>query len=311
MSQPFTNKEIQQFGNLELVARQVVEGFITGLHKSPFHGFSVEFAEHRLYNKGESTRHIDWKLFGRTEKLFVKRFEEETNLRCQIIIDNSSSMYYPEESNPGKGIFNKISFAVYSSAALIYLLRKQRDALGISLFSDTIELHTQSKSSPVHHKHLYAELEKLLVRITNEKPKRTHASDALHYLAENIHKRSLVIIFSDMMDNSAKSEELLLALQHLRHNKHEVILFHVVDKSKEVNFDFENRPYRFVDLETGEEVKLHPNEVKEHYKKAMADYKDLIKLKCGQYYVDFVEADVNEGFRNVLLPYLLKRQKLY
>jgi uncharacterized protein (DUF58 family) len=311
LSQPFNNKEIQQFGNLELVARQVVEGFITGLHKSPFHGFSVEFAEHRLYNKGESTRHIDWKLFGRTERLYVKRFEEETNLRCQVIIDNSSSMYYPEESNPGKGVFNKISFSVYCAAALIYLLRKQRDAVGISLFSDEVELHTLSKSSAVHHKHLYAELEKLLLRSMNEKPKRTCATESLHYLADNIHKRSLVIIFSDMMDNSSKSKELLSALQHLRHNKHEVILFHVVDKSKEMNFDFENRPYRFIDLETGEEVKLHPNEVKENYRKAMLEYKDLIKLKCGQYYVDFVEADVHEGFRNVLLPYLLKRQKLY
>lgn len=311
MAQEFSSKDIQQFGNLELVARQVVEGFITGLHKSPFHGFSVEFAEHRQYNKGESTKHIDWKLFARTEKLFVKRFEEETNLRCQIIIDNSTSMYYPEESNPGKGIFNKISFSVYCAAALIYLLRRQRDAVGLSLFSDEVEIHTLSKSSPVHHKHLYAELERLLVRMTTETPKKTNATDALHYLADNIHKRSLVVIFSDMMDNSAKSKELLSALQHLRHNKHEVILFHVVDKSKELNFEFENRPYRFIDLETGEQVKLHPNEIKEHYKKAMADYKNLIKLKCGQYYVDFVEADVREGFRNVLLPYLLKREKLY
>lgn len=311
MSKEFNNKDIQQFGNLELVARQVVEGFITGLHKSPFHGFSVEFAEHRQYNKGESTRHIDWKLFARTEKLYIKRFEEETNLRCQIIIDNSTSMYYPDESNPGKGVFNKISFSVYCAAALIYLLRKQRDAVGLSLFSDEVEIHTLSKSSPVHHRHLYAELERLLVRIANEKPRKTNATEALHYLADNIHKRSLVVIFSDMMDNSAKSKELLSALQHLRHNKHEVILFHVVDKSKEMNFDFENRPYRFIDLETGEQVKLHPNEVKEHYRKAMTDYKNLIKLKCGQYYVDFVEADVREGFRNVLLPYLLKREKLY
>ncbi len=311
LAQSLNNNEIQQFGNLELIAKQVVEGFITGLHKSPFHGFSVEFAEHRLYNKGESTRHIDWKLYGRTEKLFVKRFEEETNLRCQIIIDNSSSMYYPEESNPAKGVFNKISFSVYCAAALIYLLRRQRDAVGISLFSDNVELHTQSKSSAVHHKHLYAELEKLLVRITDEKPKRTNAADALHYLADNIHKRSLVVIFSDMMDNSEKSKELLSALQHMRHNKHEVILFHVVDKSKEINFDFENRPCKFIDLETNEEVKLHPNEIKDHYRKAMAEYKDLIKLKCGQNYIDFVEADVDEGFRNILLPYLLKREKLF
>jgi len=311
LQEPINNKEIEQFGSLELIARQVVEGFITGLHKSPFHGFSVEFAEHRLYNKGESTRHIDWKLFGRTEKLFVKRYEEETNLRCQIIIDNSSSMYYPEESNPAKGKFNKIAFSVYCAAALIYLLKRQRDAVGISLFSDEIELHTLAKSSAVHHKILYAELEKLLGKIKTEKPRQTHATEALHYLADNIHKRSLIIIFSDMMDNSEKSKELLSALQHLRHNKHEVILFHVIDKKKEENFEFENRPYKFIDLETGEVLKLHPNEIKDHYRKSMSEYKNMIKLKCGQYQVDFVEADVNEGFRDVLLPYLLKREKLF
>ena len=311
MNQALNHKEIDQFGNLELVARQVVEGFITGLHKSPFHGFSVEFAEHRLYNKGESTRHIDWKLFARTEKLFVKRFEEETNLRCQIIIDNSSSMYYPEDSNPAKGKFNKISFSVYCAAALIYLLRKQRDAIGVSLFSDEMELHTSAKSSAAHHKMLYAQLENLLLRTKTEKPRKTYAAEAIHYLAENIHKRSLVIIFSDMMDNSEKSGELLSALQHLRHNKHEVILFHVTDKSKEGDFDFENRPLKFIDLETGEEVKLHPNEIKEQYRKSMTEFKNRIKLKCGQYHVDFVEANINESFREVLLPYLLKREKLY
>ncbi|NTW33025.1 MAG: DUF58 domain-containing protein [Bacteroidetes bacterium] len=311
MEQHIINKEIDQFGNLELIAKQVVEGFITGLHKSPFHGFSVEFAEHRLYNTGESTRYIDWKLFARTEKLFVKRFEEETNLRCQIIIDNSSSMYYPEDSTPQKGKFNKISFSVYCAAALIYILKKQRDAVGLGLFSDEIELHTQARSSTVHHKMLFSELDKLLSRTKTERPRKTNATEALHFFAENIHKRSLIIIFSDMLDNSKVSAELLSALQHLRHNKHEVILFHVVDKSKELDFEFENRPYKFIDLETNEEVKLHPNEIKDHYQKTMSEYKNLIKLKCGQYNVDFVEADINKGFRSVLLPYLLKREKLY
>ena len=309
--QSINHQDIEQFGNLELIARQVVEGFITGMHQSPFHGFSVEFAEHRQYNKGESTRNIDWKLYARTDKLYVKRFEEETNLRCQIIIDNSSSMYYPDVTNPAKGIFNKISFSVYCAASLIYLLRKQRDAVGISLFSDEVEKHFASKSSAVHHKMLYAELEKLLERMKTEKPKKTNATEALHFLADNIHKRSLVIIFSDMMDNSSKSKELLSALQHLRHNKHEVILFHVTDKSKEEDFNFENRPHKFIDLETGVEVKLHPNEIKGNYQKSMKEFKNLIQLKCGQYRVDFVEANINEGFRNVLLPYLLKREKMF
>ena len=136
---PVNYNEVQSLSHLELLARQVVEGFITGLHKSPFHGFSVEFAEHRLYNTGESTRHIDWKLFGRTDKLFVKRYEEETNLRCHLVVDNSSSMHYPETKNT-KGLLNKINFSVHCAAALIYMMRQQRDAVGLTVFSDKIDL---------------------------------------------------------------------------------------------------------------------------------------------------------------------------
>src|SRR5258706_9019025 len=157
---PLSLPEIQQLGHLELLARQVVEGFITGLHKSPFHGFSVEFAEHRLYNTGESTRHIDWKLYARSDKVFTKRYEEETNLRCQIVVDNSSSMHYPqaEKSN----VLNKLSFSVHCAAAIIYMLRQQRDAVGLDVFSDKVELATPSKSSSVHHKYLFNQLERLL-----------------------------------------------------------------------------------------------------------------------------------------------------
>lgn len=300
---------LQKFTHLELIAKQVVEGFITGLHKSPFHGFSVEFAEHRLYNKGESTKHIDWKLYGRTDKLFIKRYEEETNVRCQIIIDNSSSMYFPvpDGKNPKD---NKITFSVYCAAAIIELLKGQRDAVGLSIFSEFVELHTNAKSSSLHHKMLFHELEKMIqVRDLNEH-KKTSAVKALHEISEAIHKRSLVIIFSDMMDSHADSNELFSALQHLKHNKHEVVLFHVTDKQKEQEFDFENRPYRFIDMETGEEVKLQPNEIKETYLKEMADYKRELLLKCGQYKIDFVEADINLGFDQVLMPYLVKRTKM-
>ena len=308
---PINYSEVQQFTHLELIAKQVVEGFITGLHKSPFHGFSVEFAEHRLYNTGESTRHIDWKLYGRTEKLFVKRFEEETNLRCQIIIDNSSSMYYPEFDKRAKDKLNKISFSVHCAAALTYLLKMQRDAVGLSIFSDTVQTHTPAKSSSVHHKLLFHELEKLVSIDKTTKPQNTFAAKALHEIAENIHKRSLVVVFSDMMDNSQnKTEELFSALQHLKHNKHEVILFHVVDKQKEIDFNFENRPYLFIDVETGEQVKVHSNEVKEPYLKAISEYKKELKLKCGQYKIDFVEADINEGYQQILLPYLIKRERM-
>lgn len=300
---------LQKYTHLELIAKQVVEGFITGLHKSPFHGFSVEFAEHRLYNKGESTKHIDWKLYGRTDKLFIKRYEEETNLRCQIIIDNSSSMYFPvPEGKNSKD--NKITFSVYCAAALVELLKRQRDAVGLSVFSEYVELHTSAKSSSLHHKMLYHELEKMIQVRDLKEHKKTSAVQALHEISEAIHKRSLVIIFSDMMDSHAESEELFSALQHLKHNKHEVILFHVTDKQKELEFDFENRPYRFIDMETGEEVKLQPNEIKDTYLKEMADYKRELVLKCGQYKIDFVEADINLGFDQVLMPYLVKRTRM-
>ncbi len=303
--------ELRQFGSLEFIARQVVEGFITGLHKSPFHGFSVEFAEHRIYNSGESTRHIDWKLFGRTDKLFVKRYEEETNLRCQLVIDGSSSMYFPMQEKGQKGMpDNKITFSVYAAAAITQLLKRQRDAVGLSVFANDVAFHAQAKSSGVHHSMIYAEMEKLLQTPPEGQLKSTSAAAALHEVAENIHKRSLVIIFSDMLD-SATADEVFNALLHLKHNKHEVVLFHVTDKRRELDFDFENRPYKFIDMETGEQLKVLPAEVKAQYKGRMAEFKGELKLRCGQYKIDYVEADINEGFRQVLMPYLLKREKMF
>jgi uncharacterized protein (DUF58 family) len=298
-------EDLKELSHLELLAKRVVEGFITGLHKSPFHGFSVEFAEHRIYNAGESTRHIDWKLYGKTERLYVKRYEEETNLRCQIVIDDSSSMYFPENG------LNKITFSIQCAAALIELLRRQRDAVGLTVFSDSIEIHTPAKSTSVHQKMLYSELEKLLVKYKQQNSKKTSTVEALHHVAENIHKRSLVIIFSDMLDSRLGNEdELFSALQHLRHNMHEVILFHVTDKKTEEDFQFDNRPYRFIDMESGEEVKIHPSEVRESYVASMNSYRKELILKCRQYRIDFVEADIKRGFRQVLMPYLVKRVRM-
>jgi len=299
-----------RFGNLELLARQVVEGFITGMHKSPFHGFSVEFAEHRIYNPGESTRHIDWKLFARTEKLFVKRFEEETNLRCQIVIDNSSSMNFTGKDST-KTQYSKLGFSIECAAALMYLLRKQRDAVGLSVVSDEMELHTTARSSSIHHKMLYGKLDQYYRQDDNNAPKLTNTADMLHLLAEKIHKRSLVVIFSDMMDNEAKPESMFSALQHLKHNKHEVILFHVYEGEKELQFDYQNRPFRFVDMETGDAVRLNPADLKEKYVEKMEGYFNQLKLKCMQYKIDFVPSNINEGFEKVLLSFLVKRSKLY
>lgn len=295
--------------HLELFARQVVEGFITGLHKSPFHGFSVEFAEHRLYNTGEPTRHIDWKLYARTDKLFVKRYEEETNLRCQLVIDNSSSMHYPPAEKNKKEVQNKITFSVYAAASLMYLLKMQRDATGLTVFTDKIDVHTPARSTAIHQKLMMHKLEEIMN--DNRQPLRTHAAAALHELAENLHRRSMVIIFSDMFENVSDTENLFDALKHLRYNKHEVILFHVTDKRLEENFEFENRPYKFVDVETGEEVKVHSHLVREAYMQSMQSFKKELMLRCAQYRIEFVPADIHEGFNHVLMTYLVKRSKLY
>ena len=289
---------------------QVVEGFITGLHKSPLHGFSVEFAEHRQYNTGEPTKHIDWKLYAKTDKLFVKRYEEETNLRCHIIIDNSSSMYFPVQSTYSLQSLNKIYFSVYAAAALIQIFKNQRDAVGLSVFSDTLELHTHARGGTMHQKMIYRELEKILQPITIETHKNSMVTETLHTIAERIHKRSLVIIFSDMFESSANTEDLLLALQHLRHNKHEVILFHTYHKKMEFDFAFENRLYKFVDMESGGEIKIHSNQIRDYYKQAIGDFFQELTLKCGRYQVDMITADINKGFDQILLPYLLKRQSI-
>lgn len=285
-----TPQQLHQFDNLELLAKQVVEGFIIGLHKSPFHGFSVEFAEHRLYNSGETVKNIDWKVFARTDKLFVKRFEEETNLRCRIILDASSSMYYPDDAGEkDKPSLNKLRFSIASVAALMYVLKKQRDAVGLTVFSNQVDWHSRAKSTTVHHNLLFAQLEQLL----QQKPhnKSTSAAQCLHQIAENIHQRSLVIIFSDMFENTDNTEEIFSALQHLKYNKHEVILFHVVDNKRELDFEFENRPYEFVDMETGEKVKLQPNQVREFYRQELDKFINELKLRCLQFKIDFVAAD--------------------
>ncbi len=303
-------RKFQQLSKLEFMAKQAVEGFITGMHKSPFHGFSVEFAEHRLYNTGESTRHIDWKLYARSEKLFIKRYEEETNLRCHLVIDHSSSMYFPAGVKAEGDELNKLKFSIYASAALIELFRRQRDAVGLNLFSNQVDLKTRAKSSQSHHQFLFDQLDGLLSGMNKPGQKQSFAVDALHEIAESIPRRSLVILFSDMMDNSDRSEELFSALQHLKHNKHEVILFHTVDKSKELDFDYQNRPYTFVDMESGEEVKVNPRDVREAYSEGIQKFASDLKLKCGQYGIDFVEADINEGFNQILLEYLVKRKKV-
>ena len=311
MSEQIKEEYLRDFGSLELLARQVVEGFITGLHKSPYHGFSVEFAEHRLYNTGESTRHIDWKLYARTDKLFVKRYEEETNLRCYVVIDQSSSMFFPVRKKYSIAEPNKIQFSIYAAAALMNILKRQRDAVGLAMFDSEVRTFTPARTTTKHHRLLYHELEQQMGSFQEGARKETMAIQALHEIAEKIHQRSIVVVFSDMFDTSAQSEELFSALQHLKYNKHEVMLFHTVDRSKEIDFDYENRPYKFVDMESGEEIKVQSGEIHDEYVKQVVGLEKELALRCAQYQIDFIPADINLGFQQVLLPYLLKRQKLF
>ena len=298
-------EKISSFQHLELLANQVVEGFISGMHKSPFHGFSAEFAEHKVYNPGESTKHIDWKLFAKTDRLYTKRYEEETNLRCHIIIDNSSSMHYPKLKDTQLFYENKIGFSVLASAVLMNLLKKQRDAIGISVYSDEYEYYAPEKGSDRHHRMILNKLESLL-----ENPKVTKNTNTvafLHQIAEKIHRRSMIVLFTDMFQ-SGNEEALFTALQHLKHNKHKVVLFHVIDQKTELNFDFDTAPRKFIDLESGEEINIFADTVKETYEASVTDYFKKVALTCAQNKIKYVPVAAGADFEKILTTYLVEKQ---
>ena len=302
-----SNIQNSEIKNLELLARQIVEGFITGIHKSPFHGFSVEFSEHKLYNKGESTRHIDWKLFAKTEKLYTKKYEEETNLRCHIIIDNSASMHYPVVKEQQINQLNKVGFSAVASACLMEVLKRQRDAVGLSIFADSYQYYAPEKGSDRHRKMILHQLEKL---VTGNSDATTETYQYLHEIAEKIHRRSLIFLFTDMFQTNIDEEKMFEALRHLKHNKHEVVLFHTFDMKTELNFDFENSPKKFVDVETGETVNLFAENIKENYTKLVDSYFKELKNKCLQYKISYVPVDIQQGVHQVLTSYFLSRQKM-
>ena len=302
-----SNIQNSEIKNLELLAHQIVEGFITGIHKSPFHGFSVEFSEHKLYNKGESTRHIDWKLFAKTEKLYTKKYEEETNLRCHIIIDNSASMHYPVVKEQQINQLNKVGFSAVASACLMEVLKRQRDAVGLSIFADSYQYYAPEKGSDRHRKMILHQLEKL---VTGNSDATTETYQYLHEIAEKIHRRSLIFLFTDMFQTNIDEEKMFEALRHLKYNKHEVVLFHTYDMKTELNFDFENSPKKFVDVETGETVNLFAENIKENYSKLVDSYFKELKNKCLQYKISYVPVDIQQGVHQVLTSYFLSRQKM-
>ena len=307
MSEELRDKSL--YNSIDFKTTQIVEGFMTGFHKSPFHGFSVEFAEHRLYNTGESTKSIDWRLYARTDKLFVKRFEEETNLRTMFVLDSSSSMFFPYNQTQKEEKNNKFSFSVYACGVIMQILYKQRDAFGLSFVSKEIDYISPIKTNLAHKQYLFTLLENK-IKTKENLSQITCINKALHSLSEQIHRRSLFIIFTDLFSDNFSAEELIDSLRHLKHNKHEVILFHVFDNQKEVNFDYKMGYYRFIDVESGEELKINPEEIRNQYTDAIKQRLDLIRSECNKLKIDFVQADINKGFDQILFPFLIKRSKL-
>jgi uncharacterized protein (DUF58 family) len=294
---------VSKLATMELRARLIVEGFITGLHRSPYHGFSVEFAEHRPYNPGDELRHIDWKVYAKTDRFYVKQYEEETNLRHYVVLDTSPSMRYK-----GDAEVSKLEYGSYLAAALHNLMLKQRDATGLIGFDETVHTMRPPKATPGYLRQLLATLEQM----SDEEPKerRTSAAAALDEVAERIGRRSLVVIITDLFENVGAHDDLLKALRHLRHRGHEVIVFHVLEGQTERQFDFPDRPMLFRDVETGEEVTLQPAQLRDHYEEAVEHFTENFRRSCLEHDIDFAELDTNEAYDTALMAYLNKRSRL-
>jgi uncharacterized protein (DUF58 family) len=285
---------VAKLSNMELVARLVVEGFITGLHKSPFHGFSVEFAEHRQYMPGDEIKHVDWKIYGKTDRYYIKQYEEETNLKSYIILDTSKSMAYASE-----GRMSKLEYASYITAALSHLMVQQRDAVGLTMFDESIRLYMPPHATKTYLKEILRQLEIV------EPGTATHTAASLHEIAERIKRRGLVVIISDLFDDQ---KEVLSAFKHFRHKKHEVIVMQVLDPL-ERTFAF-GRDAIFKDMESGEELTTQPYHIQKAYRTEMKKFLDSYKKLCRENNIDYVLLDTSTPFDVALFEYLHKRQRL-
>ncbi|WP_340103610.1 DUF58 domain-containing protein [Rhodohalobacter sp. 8-1] len=301
------HKLLNQLAPLELKARKIVEGFVSGLHRSPYHGFSVEFAEHRPYNQGDDFKHIDWKVYGKSERFYVKQYEAETNLRAHIALDVSSSMYFRHFAD-----WSKLRYAIHFASALAYMMNRQRDATGLTLFDEDIRLRLPEKSTRSHLRLIYQHLEEELEQEKKRsKDQRSSASaDALHSLAEKLDRRSLVVILTDLFENVDGHDALISALRHLRHQKHEVLLFNVLEHKSERELDFSDGKFLFEDMETGSEIEVIPSQVKDDYKAKVNEYTHKFKIACSDALVDFEEIDTQKSLDLALLAYLNKRKRL-
>lgn len=297
---------ITQLAPLEMKARHIVEGFITGIHKSPYYGFSVEFAEHRPYNAGDELRHVDWKVYGKSERFYVKQFEEETNLRCYVLLDISSSMrfkYYSE--------WDKLRYGTHLSAALIHLMSKQRDACGLVTFDQEVVEFIPPKAALSHIRLLYSKLEQFIGE-PDAKPimRKTASADVLHELADRLGKRSMVMIITDLFENTKQNEALIESLKHLRHKKHDIILFNINEKRVERDLDLPDKKFVLTDMETGAKMDVMPVQLREIYKKKMAEHVQQFKVACSEHQIDFFEIDTQEPFDRSLLAFLNRRRRI-
>jgi uncharacterized protein (DUF58 family) len=285
---------ISKISNMELRARFVVEGFITGLHKSPFHGFSVEFAEHRQYMPGDEIKYVDWKILARTDRYYIKQFEEETNLKCYILIDKSKSMNY----SSGKNI-KKIDYARYLAASLSYLMIQQRDAVGLISYDEKVNTFIPPHATQSYLKLILKELQ------TMSPGNKTGTANSLNIIAEQIKRRGLIIILSDFFDNP---NEVINTFKHFTHNKHEVIIFQILDPM-EKSFAF-GRDAIFKDMETDEEITTQPFHIQKAYQSEMKKFLEFYKRECLLNHIDYTLMDTSTPFDIALMNYIMKRSKL-
>jgi uncharacterized protein (DUF58 family) len=294
---------VSQLSNMELRARLIVEGFITGLHKSPYHGFSVEFAEHRPYNPGDELRHVDWKVYGKTDRHYVKQYEEETNLRHYVVLDTSASMRYRHAAS-----LSKLEYSAYLASALHFIMARQRDATGLIAFDEKIHTLRPPKSTQGYVRELLSTLER--ISGSSDEAAKTSAASVLDEVAERIGRRSLVVLITDLFENIGEHEALLNALRHLRYRGHEVLVFHVLESETERQFRFPDVPLQFVDMETGEEMTLQPSQLRADYAEAVTAFTSRFRDRCRERNIDFIELDTAQPYSTALLAYLNKRQRL-
>jgi uncharacterized protein (DUF58 family) len=299
-------KEIRSLEHLDLLAKKIVEGYLIGLHKSPYHGFSAEFREHRIFNSGDPIKSIDQKVLARTDRLYVKKFDEETNLRCHLVLDVSPSMFYPKNEKRSKADFSMVAIA-----SLMHLLKKQRDAYGLITFSNQLHEVIAPKLTESNRQRIFATFDKYIAQ--KDTPNASNILESIQQLAHHINKRGLIVIFTDFFDSNEIEDfdlQFSKSIQQLLFKKHEIVIFHVLKNNKEVQFDFDNKPTEFIDIESGESVRIPSMAIQAEYQKSVSLKIEKIKNKCKQIGVDFVSVDIDEDYKKILETFLRKRAKI-